>query len=93
MRNLPITSAAVDLTGGIQEITNKVTSEIKNVTPIVFGMLALIALIFTLVKGFRALISYRRNEEYNITPVITGAIATVVMGLLTTSAFFGWFGL
>lgn len=83
----------VDMSGGVENITQRVTSEVKSIAPIVFGLLAIIALIFTLVKGFKALMAYRANQDYNTTPVICGAIATVIMGLLTTSAFFGWFGL
>lgn len=83
----------INMSSGVETITQKVVSQVKSVAPIVFGLLALIALIFTLVKGFKALMAYRANQDYNTTPVICGAIATVIMGLLTTSSFFGWFGL
>lgn len=83
----------IDMTSGVETITEKVTSQIKSIAPIIFGVVALIALIFTLVKGFKALMAYRQNQDYNTTPVICGAIATIAMGLLSTSAFFGWFGL
>ena len=90
--NRLIVTGDVDVTNGVQQMINKVTSQIKSVTPIIFGVLALIALIFTLVKGFKALIAYRGNQDYNVVPVITGGIATVIMGLLTSASFFGWFG-
>lgn len=93
MNRLPIMPLDVDLTSGIQTITERVTSQVKNSTPIIFGFLALIALIYTLVKGFRALIAYHNGQDYNTTPVICGAIATIIMGMFTTGAFFGWFGL
>lgn len=83
----------VDMSGGVETITERVLSQVKSVAPIVFGLLAVIALIFTLVKGFKALMAYRANQDYNTTPVICGAIGTVIMGLLTTGSFFGWFGL
>lgn len=83
----------VDVAGGVETITDRVLSQVKEIAPIVFGLLAVIALIFTLVKGFKALMAYRQNQDYNTVPVICGAIATVIMGLLTTSAFFGWFGI
>lgn len=93
MKHLNPITADISLTNGVQNIIEKVTGEVKSVAPIIFGFLALIALVFTIVKGFKALMAYRNNESYNTIPVITGAIATVIMGLLTTGAFFGWFGL
>ena len=83
----------VDVASGVETITSKVLKQIKAVAPIIFGLLAVIALIFTLVKAFKALMAYRQNQDYHTVPIICGAIATVIMGLLTTSSFFGWFGL
>lgn len=86
-------SAGVDLESGVEQITQRVTSTVKGVTPLVFAVMAGLALVFTLFKAVQALLSHRQGQPTSAVPVIVGAIATVICGLLSTSAFFGWFGL
>lgn len=91
--NIITLSSGVDLESGVQTITEKVTQTVKGVTPIIFGLMTAIALVFTLFKGVQALLAHRQGHPNSPVPVIVGAIATVICGMFTTSAFFGWFGL
>ncbi|MCH5300759.1 MAG: DUF3852 family protein [Ruminococcus sp.] len=86
------TCAAVDLAGGITQIANQVKTQGKTVAAVIFGVIAVGALIFTIAKGIRAAIAYNNNQDYKITPVVVAGIGTIVAGLCSTSAFFGWFG-
>ncbi len=88
-----ILSSGVDLVSGVETISEKVEAAVKGVTPIVFAVMAFIALAFTLFKAVQALLSHRQGQPTSAVPVIVGAIATVICGLLSTSSFFGWFGL
>lgn len=87
------TFAAVDLAGGIEHMASQVTKQGKAVATVVFGVLALGCLIFTVVKGIKAFMSYKKNQDYETMPVVLGGIATIVASLCATSTFFGWFGL
>lgn len=91
--NRNLLSSGVDLVSGVQTISNKVTTAVKGVTPLVFAVMAGIALAFTAFKAVQALLSHRQGQPTSAVPVIVGAIATLICGLLSTSAFFGWFGL
>lgn len=88
----PVFSADVDLSGGIENIAKEITVEAKDIASILFGTVALICLIFTIVKGLKALMSYNKGREAEVTPVILGAIGTIVCALASGGSFFGWFG-
>lgn len=82
----------VDLTRGVQKVTEEVTSTFKSIVPILFGLIAIFALVFTVFKGIQALVAHRQGQPTSVVPVILGAIATVICGLFSTAAFFTWFG-
>lgn len=86
-------NASVDFSGGVRQVTNSVTSQGKTIAGIVFGAVAVFALAFTIAKGIKATLAYRRGEDVHLGPVIAGGIGTVVAGLASASTFFGTFGL
>lgn len=85
--------AAVDLAGGIENITRQVTTQAKSVAIIIFGALSLICLIVTFIFIIKAFLSYKRNGDYSVVPAVCAACGTLVCGLFASSAIFGWFGL
>lgn len=87
------TFAAVDVAGGLDQITKQVTTQAKTIIGIIFGFLAIVALAFTVAKGVHALLEHNAGRPSSPTPVIFGAIATIVCGLASSSVFLGWFGL
>lgn len=87
-------NAAVDFSGGIEQVTNNVTSQAKAIMGTIFGFVAIIALAFTVAKAIKAGLAYHRSgEPVNATPIVAGGIATIVAGLASSATFFGWFGL
>lgn len=86
-------AASVDFSGGVNQVTNKVTAQAKSIAGTVFGCIAIFCLAFTVAKGIRAAISYHRQENFSIAPVVAGGIGTIVAGMASLSTFFGWFGL
>lgn len=85
--------AAVDFTGGVNEVADQFKSQAETIATIIFGCIAIIAFTFTIIKGIAAGISYHRGQDFSVGPVIGGAVATIVCGLASSSTFFGWFGL
>lgn len=83
---------AVDLAGGIENITRQVTTQAKAVAIIIFGALSLICLIVTFIFTIKAFLSYKRNGDYSVVPAVCAACGTLVCGLFASSAIFGWFG-
>ncbi len=86
-------AAPVDFSNGVTQVANSVTSQAKTIAGVVFAAVAIFALAFTVAKGVKAAFAYRRNEEVHIAPVVAGGIGTVLCGLASSAAFFGWFGL
>lgn len=86
-------AADVDFSGGVNEIITRLTSQFKTVAGSVFALGALVCLAFTAKNAVSCFSSYRRGEDWNIKPVVGCAIGTVVCGLASGTAFFGWFGL
>lgn len=88
-------SAKVNLAGGVQKATNGMVSQLKSVFATVFGIGAVIALVFTVVKFVSAMIHYHKGEGEDVTwlPTILGLIATIVCGVFSATSVFGWFGL
>lgn len=93
MNKLAIITAAVDVAGGVEQITQQVTTQAKTIMGIIFGAVALICLGYTVAKGVGLLMQHRQGQPTTATPVILGAIGTIVAGLATSGAFLGWFGL
>ncbi len=90
---IEINAAEVDFSGGVSQLATNVTSQAETIAGTVFATVALFALAFTVFKGVKAAFAYRRNEDVHIGPVIAGGIGTVLCGLASSTAFFGWFGL
>lgn len=87
-------SAAVNVSGGLQQIVTPLKTQIKNVAAIVFALLALVALTVAIVKLISGFIeNHRTNEPINYKPVALAFVAAVVAGLCSSTAFFGWFGI
>lgn len=90
---LPV-SAEVKVDDGIQNIVTPLKTQIKNVAAIFLALLALVALIVALVKLVSGLIeNHRTNEPVNWKPIGCAFAASVVAGLCSSTAFFGWFGI
>lgn len=92
MRYLPIIIAAVDLVSGIENITNQVSTQAKAIMGIIFALVSLVCLGFTVGKGIALLASYHNGHPNSPTPVILCAIGTIVAGLASSATFLGWFG-
>lgn len=86
-------SAAVNFSGGVEQVTNRVISQGKKVAALIFGALAVAALAFTAFKAIKALLAYKSGREFEGGPIIGGGIATLVCGFASATTFFGWFGL
>lgn len=93
MNKLAIITAAVDVAGGVEQITQQVTTQAKTIMGIIFGAVALICLAYTVAKGIGLLMEHRQGHPTTATPVIMGAIGTIVAGLASSATFLGWFGL
>lgn len=93
--SLSSVAAKVDLAGGVKKATNGLVGQLKSVFATVFGIAAVIALAFTIAKFVSAMIHYHKGEGEEVTwlPTILGLIATIVCGIFTGTAAFGWFGL
>lgn len=87
-------SAAVNVSGGLQQIVTPLKTQIKNVAAIFFALLALVALTVALFKLISSLIeNHRTNEPINAKPIALAFAAAVVAGLCSSTLFFSWFGL
>lgn len=87
-----IFNANVDLSGGIQEVTNEVISQVKAVAGAIFLVATVILLVVGLVKVVTAFAKRSRNEDYNFGPGIGCLIGAVIAGVLSAGTFFSWFG-
>lgn len=87
-----IINANVDLSGGIQEVTNEVISQVKAVAGAIFLVATVILLVVGLVKVVTAFAKRSRNEDYNFGPGIGCLIGAVIAGVLSAGTFFSWFG-
>ncbi len=88
-------SAAVDVAGGLERATSTLKNQIKAVAVIVFGLMALVALILGLVKLGSGLIENHRNSNVprDVKTACFAFAAAVLCAAFSTTAFFGWFGL
>lgn len=86
-------AADVDFSGGVREITSRLTTQFKAVAGSVFALGAIVCLAFTAKNAASSYSSYRRGENWDIKPIIGCAIGTVICGFASGTAFFGWFGL
>ena len=84
--------ANVDLSGGIEEVTNEVISQVKAVAGAIFLVATVILLVVGLVKVVTAFAKRSRNEDYNFGPGIGCLIGAVIAGVLSAGTFFSWFG-
>lgn len=90
---LPV-SAAVNVSGGLQQIVTPLKAQIKNVAAIIFALLAIVAVAIALFKLVSGLIeNHRTNEPVNWKPIGLAFAAAVVAGLCSSTLFFSWFGL
>ncbi|MBQ3286099.1 MAG: DUF3852 family protein [Ruminococcus sp.] len=87
-----IFNANVDLSGGIEEVTNEVISQVKAVAGAIFLVATVILLVVGLVKVVTAFAKRSRNEDYNFGPGIGCLIGAVIAGVLSAGTFFSWFG-
>lgn len=85
-------NANVDLSGGIEEVTNEVISQVKAVAGAIFLVATVILLVVGLVKVVTAFAKRSRNEDYNFGPGIGCLIGAVIAGVLSAGTFFSWFG-
>ncbi|MBQ9680322.1 MAG: DUF3852 family protein [Ruminococcus sp.] len=87
-----IINANVDLSGGIQEVTNEVISQVKAVAGAIFLVATVILLVVGLVKVVTAFAKRGRGDDYNFGPGIGCLIGAVIAGVLSAGTFFSWFG-
>ena len=91
MKNFIIKSD-VDLSGGIETISETVISQVKAVAGSIFLVATVILLVIGLVKVVTAFAKRSRNEDYNFGPGIGCLIGAVIAGVLSAGSFFSWFG-
>lgn len=88
-----IVPVEIDLTRGVQKVTEEVVSTIKSIVPIIFSGLTVAGLA---VSGFllaKALFSYyKSNHQADFMPVIWAAVGTLICGMFSAITFFSWFG-
>lgn len=87
-------SAAVNLSGGLENIISPLKTQIKNVAALIFALLAIVAIAFAIIKLVTALLeNHRNNEPVNWKPICFAFAAAVVCGLCSSTLFFTWFGI
>lgn len=86
--------AAVDVSGGLEQIASPLKNQIKQVAAIAFAICAIVAIAIALFKLVSALLeNHRTNEPINLKPIGFAFAAAVVCGLCSATTFFGWFGI
>ena len=87
-------SAAVNVSGGLQQIITPLKNQIKNIAALIFALLAIVAIAIALIKLVSGLLeNHRNNEPINWKPICYAFAAAVVCGLCSATTFFGWFGI
>ncbi|MBQ2972372.1 MAG: hypothetical protein IJE16_07485 [Ruminococcus sp.] len=90
---LTLTTLAVDLAGGVQEVADQVLAQARVIFGIVFLLATLICLGFTVANAIIYASTLKKGNSCSPGTLIGCAIGTIVAGLATGTSFLGWFGI